>query len=148
MTSATDFAPPAQAHRLEIEVRDEHIDALRHVNNVQWVRWVIDVAVAHSAAVGLDIAAYLELGVIWVVRRQEIDYLAPAHVKDSIVASTWVASYGRRSSTRKSLFVRADDGRPLLRAVTTWVMVDLRGRAVDVPAAVAAKLPCHEPAPT
>lgn len=140
MTTAAGSQPPFDAHRTEIVVTEEHIDELRHVNNVQWVRWVIDIAVAHSAAVGLDIATYLAMGVVWVVRRQEIDYLAPAKRGEKLIALTWVASYGQRSSVRKSLFLRAGDQKPLLQAATTWVMVDMQGRPALVPKGVVEKL--------
>jgi acyl-CoA thioester hydrolase len=141
MTTASEFEPPVAAHSFEIEVTESHIDELMHVNNVQWVRWIIDAAVSHSSAVGLDIAAYVRMGTIWVVRRQEIDYLLPATQGERIVASTWVASYGQKSSIRKSRFHRACDGKPLLQAATTWVMVDRSGRPVPVPTAVSEKLP-------
>ena len=140
MTNTQKFTPPADAHRVEIEVTEQHIDELMHVNNVQWVRWVIDVAVSHSSAVGLDIAAYLRMGAIWVVRRQEIDYLTPARRGEKVIALTWVASYGQTSSIRKSVFVRATDEKPLLQAATTWVMVDLEGRPVAVPELVSDRL--------
>lgn len=137
------FEPPSDAHRTELVVGDADIDELLHVNNVRWVRWVIDVAVAHSAAMGLTFQDYIALGVIWVVRRHEIDYLCPARKGEALTAYTWVDSYGTTSSLRKAVFCRASDGRPLVTAATTWVMVDLGGRVTTIPDAVSAKLPAR-----
>ncbi|MBN2195068.1 MAG: acyl-CoA thioesterase [Polyangiaceae bacterium] len=128
--------PPPHAFLHRIVVGDGDLDELRHVNNVRWLRFVIDAAVAHSSAVGLDLAAYLALGVVWVVRRQEMDYLRPAAANEVITAHTWVESFGESSSLRRTLVVRDTDRCVLLAAATTWVMVDRQGRPTPVPRAV------------
>ena len=69
---------PANAFTHELVVGPDDIDGLGHASNVVWVRWVNSAAVAHSASVGLDLVAYQRLGVLWVVRRHVIDYLAEA----------------------------------------------------------------------
>ena len=63
----------------------EHVDELGHVNNLVWVRLVLDLATAHSNSVGLDTRAYRELGAWWIVHRQEIDYHAPAFPGEELV---------------------------------------------------------------
>jgi acyl-CoA thioester hydrolase len=70
---------------------ESDVDTLGHVNNVTFVRWIQDVAVAHSTSVGMDLAAYQRLGAIFVVRRHEIDYLRPVMLGEKLVARTWVA---------------------------------------------------------
>ena len=114
--------------RRTLRVEAEHVDELGHVNNLVWVRLVLDLATAHSSAVGLDPRAYRELGAWWIVRRQEIDYRAPAFPGEEIVQETWISSMRGARCIRESRFTRAIDGALLLSASTTWAYVDLKSQ--------------------
>jgi acyl-CoA thioester hydrolase len=129
-----DFEPPANAftHRFVVEARD--IDDLGHASNISWVRWVQDAAAAHSESVGLGLEAYRELGVLWVVRRHELDYLGAAFEGQTIAARTWVHSLKGATSLRRTLLIRADDEHVLGRGVTTWVLITAAtGKPTRVP---------------
>jgi acyl-CoA thioester hydrolase len=119
--------PPAHAFSITLVVGPDDIDALGHANNVVYVRWVQDVAVAHSRAVGLDWSAYQAMGSVFAVRRHEIDYLSPAFENDEIRLVTWVESARPATTVRRTLAERVRDGRTLARAATTWVLLDLKG---------------------
>ena len=84
----------------EIIVAPTDIDILGHASNIMFVRWIQDTALAHSAAVGLDVDAYKELGAVFVVVRHEIDYVRPAMLGDVIEARTWVASVNAAKCVR------------------------------------------------
>jgi acyl-CoA thioester hydrolase len=117
----------------EFEVPAEAIDANGHVNNVEFVRWMQDAAVAHADARGLT-AATREAGATWVVRSHRIDYLRPAVAGDRINVMTWVADFRRAFSLRRYRFTRASDGTVLARGETDWVFVDVKtGRPKSVP---------------
>ncbi len=58
-----------------IQVTAAEIDSMQHVNNVAYVRWVQDVAVAHWRNVATPEEQQQWL---WVVLRHEIDYKHPA----------------------------------------------------------------------
>ena len=58
-------------YRQRLVVPADAIDDLGHVSNVQYVRWVQDIARAHSDDVGYDISAYMDLGLVFVVRRHD-----------------------------------------------------------------------------
>jgi acyl-CoA thioester hydrolase len=120
--------------RSRFRVEAEHIDELGHVNNLVWVRLVLDLATAHSSSVGLDPQTYRELGAWWIVHRQEIDYRAPAFLGEEVAQETWVSSMRGARCVRESRFTRVTDGAPLLSASTTWAYVDLeshRPRRID-----------------
>ena len=136
MTDPSAFSPPRSCFFRSFAVAPDDIDVLGHANNVSWVRWVQDMATSHSDAVGLDLPTYRKLGVVWVVRRHDIEYLAPAFVGEEIRATTWVAQVGATSSLRRTVFRRERDGVELARAETTWVLVDGRGKPVQVPPAL------------
>lgn len=113
-------ARPAR-FELALHVTSADIDDLRHVNNVVYVRWIQDAAVAHWRAV---MGADPELGHIpWVVRRHEIEYKRPAFLGDDLIARTWVGDTDGRTFERHTEIVRASDGRALVRARSLWCPV-------------------------
>lgn len=109
--------------RLELTAATADVDALGHVSNIAYVRWIQRVAEAHSAARGYDWPAYRRLGAVFVVRRHEIDYLRSAYAGDRVLLSTWVESWRMASCVRRTEVVRSGDGAALVRAATRWALV-------------------------
>ena len=106
--------------RLSFTPQPGDIDQLGHVNNAVWVGWIQEMATAHWGAVAAaeHIDAY-----IWVVVRHEIDYLGDAGPGETVEARTWVGERPRGARFDRHVeFSR--DGRVLVRAKTTWVIVD------------------------
>jgi acyl-CoA thioester hydrolase len=135
MQRAPDISVPP-AHRFELHVSDQDIDELGHVSNIAYVRWIQDIAVAHSNAVGLDFATYMELGAVFVVRRHEIDYLRPVLRGDRLEVRTWIDSASAAKAMRATEIVRleASGETRVLRALTTWGYVDASsGRPTRIP---------------
>jgi acyl-CoA thioester hydrolase len=128
-------------YRMAIVVGKEAIDANGHVNNVVYVHWMQDVAVAHWDSVG-GMAVNEELGATWVARSHHIDYLRPAYEGDKVEAITWIADIGRVRSTRKYAFRRVQDDQLIARGETNWVFVDIKnGRPVSIPRSIHGILP-------
>jgi acyl-CoA thioester hydrolase len=123
-----DTEPPAFEITITVEVTD--IDALGHANNVAYVRWVQDAAVAHwRAAASLDDQARL----LWVVVRHEIDYKHPAYLGDCIIAKTWVGGATRIRFERHTELLRSGDCLLLAKARTLWCPIDAAtGKPVSV----------------
>jgi acyl-CoA thioester hydrolase len=116
------------------------LDLLDHVNNVVWLRFVVELAEAHSSALGLDFAALRRLGGVWVVRRHELDYHRSANEGDEIVEETWVAELRGARSVRRARLGCARSGALLLAATTHWAFVDAgSGRPRRVPPEIAAR---------
>jgi acyl-CoA thioester hydrolase len=135
----SDAAPPvpATAFALDLEVVAADIDELEHVSNVRVVDWMNRAAVAHSNAVGFDIARYREVGGVFVVRRHEIEYLASAYLGDKLRAFTWPTSLERATAERRHEIRRLADGRVIARGSNLWVFVSFEtGRPMRIPAAV------------
>jgi acyl-CoA thioester hydrolase len=123
----------------EHTIRDDEIDRQGHVNNLRFLHWMIDAAVAHSAAQGWTHDDYLRLGAAWVVRSHQIKYLQSAYAGEAIVVRTWVANMKRFSSVRKYRIVRRTDDALLASAETEWVLVNLNTRALaPIPAELSA----------
>lgn len=131
----------AAIHSLQITVGAPSIDANGHVNNVEYLRWMQDIAVAHSAAGGWDTARYEAEGGTWVARSHYIEYLGAAFEGDVLSLYTWVDEPGSSSWLRHYAVQRGrGPGDPVIaRAETLWVYVDTRsGRARRIPEALRA----------
>jgi acyl-CoA thioester hydrolase len=109
--------------RLDLVVGDGDIDVCGHASKIAFVSWIQDAAMAHSAAVGLDLDAYRRLGAVFVVVRHEIDYLRPALRADELEARTWISSVMAAKCLRATELVRKRDEQVVARGVTTWGFV-------------------------
>jgi len=117
------FEPNPSAHRHVFRVERDDIDEFGHANNVVWVRWINDAALAHACEVGLDPEACHKLGAVWVVRRHDIEYLLPAFEGQTVECFTWPERVHGATSLRRCLF--RCDSRVLARAETTWALLSL-----------------------
>jgi acyl-CoA thioester hydrolase len=117
--------PPPDIFEIRITVTPNDIDMMDHVNNVAYLRWVQDAAVAHwrSAATAAEQQKWL-----WIVLRHEIDYKQPAVLGDEIVARTWVGSASRLKFERNTELLRAGDGTLLAKALSVWCPIDAQTR--------------------
>ena len=115
---------------LLIKVTPADIDAMGHVNNVVYVRWVQDVAAAHWDRVA---SAELKTRYSWVVLRHEIDYQNPAFEGEVVEGTTWVGEYNGARFERFVRLISKTSGRPLAEAKTMWCMLDaLTGRPTRI----------------
>ena len=113
--------PAPERYELPLAIRPDDIDELGHVNNVVYVRWIQDAAVAHwqARASRQDREAR-----VWVVTRHEIDYKGPALPEDRLVARTWVGKASRLTFQRHTEIVRLPEEETLVRARSVWVPLD------------------------
>lgn len=117
---------------MPITATEADIDELGHVSNLVYLRWVLEVAMAHSRARGWDYPDYRTLGAVFVVRRHEIDYIAQVRAGETLSAETWVESWKAASCVRRTELVR--DGKVVARAATTWALMSLgSGKPVRIP---------------
>ena len=105
------------SHSFPVAAAD--IDAQGHVNNVAYVKWIQDVAVAHwfSATTEATREKYT-----WVVLRHEIDYKKQAFENEEITATTWVGEPTRISWERLTEIKRGED--LLVKARSVWCLID------------------------
>jgi acyl-CoA thioester hydrolase len=130
---------PAMAERfvLPITPAAADIDELGHVSNLVYLRWVQDVALAHSRALGWDMVQYRASGTVFMVRRHEIDYVAQVTLGQELRAETWVDVWKLASCIRRTEILR--DDKVVARAATTWALIGLAsGRPQRIPEDVVA----------
>jgi acyl-CoA thioester hydrolase len=104
------------------------VDENGHVNNVQYVQWMQDIAVQHYTHMG-GVASTQVIGATWVVRSHQVEYFHPAYLGEQIEGRTWVANLRRVRSLRRYEFVRISDGSTLVRGSTEWVFIDAQSGA-------------------
>ena len=134
-----------EVHRKRIIVGVDSIDAHGHVNNQEYLRWMQELAIEHSTALGWPFERYLASGASWYVKSHFIDYLRPAQLGDTLLACTWVSAMDERSSPRHTLFLRESDRQIVARAETLWIYVSLKtGRPLRIADDVRAAFPLVE----
>lgn len=145
---SSDTAPASPEFLQQIVAPESDVDILGHVSNVAIVRWIQDVAWAHSAAVGLDHANYVQLGAVFVVRKHEIEYLRSAYGGETIDLFTHVQWWKAAVSERQTRVVRHSDGTLIARASTLWAYVSattMRPTRIPQRVADAFAQPCGKP---
>lgn len=117
-----------------VHVGPDDLDERRHVNNVVYLRWIQDVAIAHWKALA---SPEDQEAIAWVALRHEIDYLAAALLGDEIIVRTWVGVAERLSFERLTEIVRSSDEKVLAKGRTLWCPVEFEsGKPTRVSAAV------------
>ena len=125
--------PPAgrQVFTAAFEPRASDIDDNGHVNNVVYLDWAQQLAIAHwrSRARPEDQEAFA-----WVALRHEVDYRRALVLGETAQARTWVSDTAE--GPRFDRFVRIDgpDGVMSAQARTVWCLVEkATGRPRRVP---------------
>lgn len=125
-----------KVYKHNITVSEENIDAIGHVNNVQYIQWMQDAAIQHSNNTGCTKLTEVE-GAAWVVRTHNIEYFRPAYANDQITVLTWVSNFRKVRSLRKYKFIRDSDEAILAKGETDWVFVDVNnGKPLRIPSDV------------
>jgi len=111
---------------LDVEVQQEHIDGLQHTNNGVYVSWCEEVAWAHSASLGLDLASYQRLNRAMVITNSEFDYLQASRCGDQLQVATWIVSWDAKLTMQRCFqIVRPADKTTVLRARMKFACVAL-----------------------
>lgn len=118
-----DFSP--EIFEKEFEVQESDLDKQQHVNNVQFVQWVQDIAEAHWEARATD---EQKSGHFWVVVKHEIAYKKEAFLGDQILMQTYVGETTNVTSVRHVIIKNKETDKVLVEAQTTWCLLDAETR--------------------
>lgn len=110
-----------EIYEKNLVVQEKHLDKQRHVNNVEYVQWVQDVAEEHWE---VRASEEQKAQVIWVVVRHEIDYKREAFLGDNISLQTYVGKTTHVTSVRHVIIKNADSNKLLAEAKTTWCLLN------------------------
>ena len=117
-----------------LQVRTYELDGFGHVNNAMYARYLEEAATRASADAGYAFDWYRAHGTVWVVRKLQLRFYAPAFYGDELEITTWVADFKRVQSQRDYEVRRVRDGQLLVRARANWVYVDRESqRPIRIP---------------
>ena len=110
-----------EIYEKKLVVTENHLDKQKHVNNVEYVQWVQEVAEEHWEAKASE---EQKSQVIWVVVRHEISYKKEAFLGDNISLKTYVSDTTHVTSTRHVIIKNADTDKLLAEAKTIWCLLN------------------------
>ena len=105
----------------KLTVEEKHLDKQKHVNNVQYLQWVQDIAEEHWE---VRASEEQKAEVIWVVVRHEIDYKKEAFLNDELVLQTYVGETTHVTSIRHVIIKNSETDELLVQAKTTWCLLN------------------------
>jgi acyl-CoA thioester hydrolase len=108
-----------KSYKYTLTVQEEDLDELLHVNNVVYLKYLQEAAIAHWNTLAKE---EIRNSIRWIVRKHEIEYLFSAGLGDSLEISTWVNTAEGVSSERAYEIRR--EGKLLVKASTLWISVD------------------------
>ncbi len=127
MTTPVDALPwdLPHPHILPVTVQPQHIDLMRHTNNVVYLQWLEDVAWSHSKALGVGPETFHELGQGLVVRQHELTYVQATRLDETIWLGTWVTQVDKMALRRQYQFIRPADGVTVFRGHSHFLCVEI-----------------------
>ena len=112
---------PAEVYTIRRKVSAEDLDELEHVNNVQYVQWILDIAKEHWEVRATE---KLKKEFFWVVIRHEIDYKKQSFLHDELLIETYVGDTTFVTSERFVNIKNAKSGEILVSAKSNWCLLD------------------------
>lgn len=110
---------------MKVAVMPEHIDVLNHVNNVQYLYWVQEIAKAHWNKLTVNLS---DVEGVWVVRNHFIEYKRPAFLGDELRLQTQVKNIRGPLSERQVWILNTKTEELLVQCTTTWCYMELESR--------------------
>ena len=108
---------------IEKKVKQKHLDEFNHVNNVQYLYWVQEVAQAHWDKLNEKKRIYHEGS--WIVRSHKIEYKNFTNLNDKIIISTYVKNAEGFLSERIVTIKLKKSKKILIKCITKWCFVEL-----------------------
>lgn len=105
----------------EIQVPDEAIDEVGHVNNVVYLEWILMISAEHW---NRTIPEEIRKDYMWVVLNHFISYKNPAFQNENLLIQTWVEEMEGVKSKRRVEIRNKDNGKILVEATTLWCLID------------------------
>ncbi len=104
-----------------ISIVQEDIDVMGHVNNIVYLRWVQEAAIAHWNSI---VTEQMNKDYLWVVVRHEVDYLSAALINTNLIAKTWIGEhYGAKSERFVNICDKNSDT-IYVKVKTVWCLLD------------------------
>jgi acyl-CoA thioester hydrolase len=112
--------------RFPVDAAD--IDELGHVNNIVYLRYAQEIAIAHWS---VRAAPEMIANYVWVVLRHEADYRAALTLGDDVEVRTWVDDAPQGAAWARFVEIRkAGAEKPSAQIKSNWALLDAKTRRV------------------
>lgn len=105
----------------ELNVTNEHLDEQNHVNNLEYMKWVIDISEAHWNAKS---PSEVRENYAWFVVDHYIQYKQQAFLGEQLILTTWIEKFSKVKSERRVQITRKTDGKIIAEVKTNWCFID------------------------
>lgn len=113
-------------YQKEIKITKDYIDQNNHVNNVQYVHWVEEIATEHWNSVK-DETEYSEF--VWMLVDHHIQYKKQVYLNDTIIIKTYPkAPEGIRQPRKVEFYC---NGKLVVDSDTLWVLIDMKTQKLN-----------------
>ncbi|MGV6846184.1 MAG: acyl-CoA thioesterase [Lutibacter sp.] len=106
-------------YSFNVKVSKNHLDSLNHVNNLEYLKWVLKAAELHWDLIS---KGKFSDNYVWVVYQHEITYLKSAFLNDKITINTYISENKGVKSKRIVEIYKNND--LLVKAQTIWVLLN------------------------
>lgn len=114
------FMQQPDIYQKSFTVIDEDLDAAQHMNNVRYLFRLQEAATEHWQFLA---DKSLQDRYLWVARRHEIDYLAPAFLGQNLLIETFIQSCQASLSHRVYRITHRDSQKCLVQANSQWCLL-------------------------
>ena len=134
----TDQKAEPPKHLYSVRVYYEDTDMGGVVYHANYLKYIERARSDYVRGLGNDQNAMRDEGIVWVIRRIEADYLAPARFEDELIIETEFLSRSGVRLTMGQLVKRGET--EIFRATVTAVCMNAQGKPVRLPAEIRALL--------
>lgn len=114
-----------KTYKKEFLIADEHIDLNNHMNNLVYMKLMLETSYEHSKKSGcMDVVK--SQGKSWFIREHSIRYLKPVHKDDRIYIHTYFEQKSKLMARRYYDFFFQETDQKLAEAWTDWVLIDIK----------------------
>ena len=119
--------PTADVWREAYAVRSSETDAAGRASVQALLGYLLDAADGHARALGVSADDMADEGRTWMLHRLRVAVEATPRWRDAVRVETWPAVMDGLYAER-DFWLRGEDGRPLVRATSTWLLIDVKRR--------------------
>jgi acyl-CoA thioester hydrolase len=105
----------------DLVVKKEHLDNQNHVNNLEYIKWILEISESHWIA---TTSAEIRKKYAWFVVDHYIQYKRQAFLGDELILKTWIGKYSKVKTERHVHILRKSDGKTIVEAKTNWCLID------------------------
>lgn len=125
-------------------IRYEECGATGTIRAAVYLRYLQELAFAHSAALGYPLTWYETQRRFWLVRRVSLVIHAAARYGEALTGTTQVVGMRRVLARRHNTIRRTSDGAPLATVVVDWIFTQDGVAPVRIPPEMASAFPSLE----